>query len=275
MPWNIISESVLGASHKRKGMPLQDAVMSMLDRDFLYVAIADGHGSNLCFRSDVGASLAVLSAIEIIQHQARNIAEIKSREGRELSLRNVLQAISAHWARLAMKHLRSNPFQATEIDSLTQRQQKFLSTNALLAYGSTLSLAVLNRKNVFGFCLGDGDALFKLKNKVELLDSDREAVGDATHSICQIESITKARFFEYDSKLLDCFMIATDGYKNSFESAEDFKQVIEDMHRIWKSSGASTIKKNFAEWLDETSIKGSGDDISACFLYNEAYSLNA
>ncbi len=270
MLWNIISESVIGANHKRNGLPLQDAIMSMKDRDFLYVAVADGHGSKLCFRSDVGASLATLSAIDVVKHQARNIASISSTKDRERALRNVLQAINAHWSREVMKDLKAKPFQSEELEKLSSEHKKRLSTNALLAYGSTINVAILNRKNIFGFCLGDGDALFKLKDDLKLLEDVKSSVGDATDSICQAESIMNARYFEFDSKNVECFIISTDGYKNSFESSEDFKQVVEDMYNILKDNGAESIKENLAEWLDETSIKGSGDDITACFLYNEA-----
>ncbi len=270
MLWNIISESVIGANHKRSGLPLQDAVMSMKDRDFLYLAVADGHGSKLCFRSDVGASLATFSAIDVIKHQARNIAIIRSAKERERALRNVLQAINAHWSREVMKDLRAKPFQSEELEKLSAEHKKRLSTNALLAYGSTLNVAILNRRNIFGFCLGDGDALFKLKDGISLLEDNKEGVGEATDSICQAESIINARYFEFDSKNVECCIISTDGYKNSFESSEDFKQVVEDMYNILKENGADSIEENLAKWLDETSIKGSGDDITACFLYNEA-----
>ncbi len=273
MLWNIISESVIGANHKRNGLPLQDAIMSMKDRDFLYVAVADGHGSKLCFRSDVGASLATLSAIDIIKHQARSISLLKSTKERELALRNVLQAIGAHWSREVMKDLKAKPFQTDELELLSNEHKKRLSTNALLAYGSTLNLVALNRKNIFGFCLGDGDALFKFKDEIKLLEDKNESIGDATDSICQANSIMNARYFDFESKNVDCFIISTDGYKNSFESSEDFKQVVEDMYNILKSNGAVSIKNSLAKWLDETSIKGSGDDISACFLYNETLSL--
>lgn len=269
MPWNIISESVIGADHKRKKMPLQDAVMSMVDRDYMYASIADGHGSGLSFRSDVGAGLAVFSAIDIIKHQARNIAEIRGTYERELALRNVLQAISAHWARLVMKNLKAKPFQPEELDILSPAQKTRLASSALYAYGSTLSLLVLNRRKVFGFCLGDGDCLFKGKDGIHCLSEGGEVKGEATESICQVESIPKARYFEYDAGDLDCILLSTDGYKKSFESEDDFKQVIEDMDEILRKEGASKIKEHLAAWLDETSIKGSGDDISACFLYNE------
>ncbi len=270
MGWHIISESVIGASHKRQGLPLQDAIMSMRDKDFLYVALADGHGSKLCFRSDIGASLATLCAIEIVKHQARSVAKLQNIKDRELALRNILQAISADWARQVMRDLRSNPFQTEELDNLTSEYQKKLSTNALVAYGSTLSLLVLNRKNIFGFCLGDGDALFKLKDGIELVEDKRMANADSTDSLCQSKSLINARYFDYDTKLVDCLILSTDGYKNSFDSSEDFKKVIDDMHTILKEHGAETIRKSLYNWLDETSIKGSGDDITACFLYNEA-----
>ncbi len=269
MLWKTVNESVIGADHKRKNLPLQDALMTMVDRDFLYVAIADGHGSPLCFRSDVGSSLAVLSTIDLVKHQSRKIALLKNKKDRETACRNVLQAVNAHWSRQVMKNLKNMPFQAEELDKLKDEHKKRLSTNALLAYGSTISFAVLNKNLVFGLCLGDGDALFKLKDRIELLPQNEELEGEATDSLCKIESMPYARYFEYQSKDLDCFMLSTDGYRKSFESDDDFELVIDDIYNFLLEKGAGELSSSMYSWLEETSLKGSGDDISCCFLYNK------
>ena len=68
--WRVIGESVIGASHIRNGLPNQDAIglwEVAPRRNPIAIAIADGHGSKKCFRSDTGASLAVREAIEAIQ----------------------------------------------------------------------------------------------------------------------------------------------------------------------------------------------------------------
>ncbi len=269
MQWKTISEAVIGADHKRKNLPLQDSLMTMVDKDFLYIAIADGHGSPLCFRSEKGSNLAVLSVMDLIQHQSRKIVLLKNKKEREMACRNVLQAVSAHWSRQAMKNLKDMPFQAEELDKLKTEHKKRLSTNALLAYGSTISFAVINRNLIFGLCLGDSDVLFKLKDKVDLLDQDSSQAGESTDSLCMNESLQSARYFEYNTNEVECFMLSTDGYRKSFETDSDFIAVIDDIYDFINENGAEELKSNMKSWLEETSLKGSGDDISCCFLYNK------
>ncbi len=268
MFWQIISESVIGANHKRTGKPLQDAFLSVYDRDYLYVSIADGHGSPVCFRSDEGSKLAVLAAIELVKLKGRTISRLASKKEREKALFELLNEIAKKWSKMALDNLRSKPFTYDELDSLKEEHKRSLSTNALIAYGSTLSLAIMNKDKIYGFCLGDGDVLVKCKDETVLLDTEGDVVnGEATDSICKVESLKKAVYFEYNAKLVECLIMSTDGYKKSFESDDDFKSVVDDMYEILNSEGADSIKSNLADWLDETSIKGSGDDITACFLY--------
>src|SRR5665648_819041 len=55
--WQIVSESVKSANH-----PLnQDARKYFIskDKEQVIIAVADGHGSKKCFRSDIGSKFAV------------------------------------------------------------------------------------------------------------------------------------------------------------------------------------------------------------------------
>lgn len=65
--WRTIKASVRGAAHYRAGLPNQDAVrVARFNDDLpLFVALADGHGSAKCFRSQRGARLAVIVAQQI------------------------------------------------------------------------------------------------------------------------------------------------------------------------------------------------------------------
>jgi len=70
--WRVIAHTVRGASHVRSGLPNQDAYACLTASDGLpqtVVAISDGHGSESCFRSDVGSKLVIVSATERIQQQ--------------------------------------------------------------------------------------------------------------------------------------------------------------------------------------------------------------
>jgi serine/threonine protein phosphatase PrpC len=69
MGWHAIKATATGASHTRSGLPNQDAIQSWEDPQLgaLALAIADGHGSSKCFRSDRGAALAVRKAVEAVK----------------------------------------------------------------------------------------------------------------------------------------------------------------------------------------------------------------
>src|SRR5690242_8472149 len=66
MSWQVIGCSVRGPSHERSGLPNQDAIGWSEDSTTTVLAVADGHGSAKCFRSDVGSRLAVDAALTVI-----------------------------------------------------------------------------------------------------------------------------------------------------------------------------------------------------------------
>lgn len=64
-PWKVVSSSVAGTSHKKQGLPCQDAHHWELRSDgVLVAAVADGAGSAAL--SEVGAKIAVSRAVETI-----------------------------------------------------------------------------------------------------------------------------------------------------------------------------------------------------------------
>src|SRR5688500_15700808 len=66
--WRVLGSSRRGASHVRSGLPNQDAIGWQVapDEGTVALAVADGHGSARCTRSDTGARLAVRAALEIL-----------------------------------------------------------------------------------------------------------------------------------------------------------------------------------------------------------------
>lgn len=64
-PWRVLAASLAGSSHQQRGLPCQDAHgWRELPGGLLAAAVADGAGS--ATRSDEGAALAVLSALEAL-----------------------------------------------------------------------------------------------------------------------------------------------------------------------------------------------------------------
>ena len=66
--------------HIKKGMPNQDAfALKVLNEgDSVIVAVADGHGDPRCFRSEIGSSIAVRAAVDLLEEVAKYSSETSS-----------------------------------------------------------------------------------------------------------------------------------------------------------------------------------------------------
>src|SRR5947207_5499782 len=78
--WRVGGVSRRGSSHVRSGLPNQDAIeyWASPDGNTAVIAVADGHGSALCFRSEVGSRVAVTTAIEVFRKFATTIPSSQS-----------------------------------------------------------------------------------------------------------------------------------------------------------------------------------------------------
>lgn len=263
----VIGAAVKGARHEKLGAPLQDAYISMVDRDKLYVSIADGHGSRLHFRSHIGSSLAVIASAEILRHHAEQIAAKDSFEERRQGAINVITAIIAHWSQLCLKELREQPFTTEELSKLDKEDKDKLSKNALHAYGSTLTSLISWKNLVYGFSIGDGDVLgLRQGEAISLLGADG-LIGDETYSLTSPEVYKNLKYFEADRSEMSHYLMATDGYRKSFETEADFLSVLRDMKKYLDDEGMSLLEAELEGWLKETTRGGSGDDITCCLLF--------
>src|SRR5205823_1610530 len=57
-------------------------------------------------------------------------------------------------------------------------------------------------------------------------------------------------------------LASTDGYSNSFVTDDDFLMIGTDYLQIIRSEGMDAAERELARFLDETSAKGSGDDVT-------------
>lgn len=56
----VFGKSVKGATHEKNGLPLQDnCKIEEISDKITIIAVADGHGSSKCLRSDRGSLIAV------------------------------------------------------------------------------------------------------------------------------------------------------------------------------------------------------------------------
>jgi serine/threonine protein phosphatase PrpC len=268
--WQAVEASVIGESHIKHGIPNQDAVKTeILSDDIIVSAVADGHGSKKCFRSDYGAHLAVEATILIAKHLHEEWLEEEELNTKKIG-KYYTKKIVKQWQEQVDAHIESSPFLDEEINELSESEKKSIQKNPRMVYGSTLLIVVLIKHYIVCYQLGDGDILFVSKNKnvSRPLKKDSRHLANDTLSLClnKPEKEFNIRVFRDTKGLLEMVMLSTDGYGNSFSNEGSFQKVGIDFVTMIEEDGISVIDDCITAWLEETTKFGSGDDISVSLL---------
>ena len=284
--WCIIGESVRGASHERANIPNQDAIQWLPEKGDslpLILCISDGHGSAKYFRSDVGARLAVDTAVEVIrdflngQADITNLSIIKRTAEEKLT-----QALAHRWREAVSSDIAAHAFTSDEIDLLKGKEatsspssNEDMKNKALaevnttfghLAYGATLLCAVVTSNFILYLQLGDGDIL-TVSEKGDVtrpLTGDERLFANETTSLCSREAWRDFRvgFQVMSGEPPALILLSTDGYANSFRNEAGFLKVGSDLLEMIRTDGLESISENLETWLAEASHVGSGDDVT-------------
>jgi serine/threonine protein phosphatase PrpC len=272
LPWRILSKSVRGASHFNSGKPNQDAIHWNQDKYRglpLMLAIADGHGGEKYFRSDVGARLAVQAAVEEMKNFEKGLLNqplSQSLSAVEADAEHLPWSIVSRWRELVKQHREDNGFTPGE----TERIEKKENADPTLPYGATLLAVLVTESFILYLQLGDGDILtISSSEKVTRpIPDDERLLANETTSLC---NPTAARDFRtYFQRLMDpkptLIMLSTDGYSNSFRNPEGFLKVGTDIWNMIRSDGLQKVEENLEEWLTLATQRGSGDDMTLGLL---------
>jgi len=276
--WRVIGKSICGASHLRRGLPNQDAIRWLPESGIglpSILAVSDGHGSARCFRSQIGASLAVKTATEVVreflngQPSLTQLSIIKRTAEERLP-----QALVRRWREAVAEDIRKNPFSRDELNLLESETgpatRQTLEANRLLAYGATLLTTLVTESFILYLQLGDGDILTvsKVGAVTRPLPEDRRLFANETTSLCSDKAWNEFRIgfqvlFGPPPALI---LLSTDGYANSFRDEEGFLKVGPDLLKILRLDGPDKVKESLEMWLTEASQAGSGDDVTLGIL---------
>jgi len=261
--WQIVSESVKSANHPQN----QDAKNYFItkDKEYAVVAVADGHGSKKCFRSDVGSKFAVIVLRQFLFHHltCKTFTDLQS--GFSGVALDMAKIIHQQWLEKVTTHLERNPFSPEEelVDPKVLKNQK-------ISYGTTLLGALITPSYIIYLQLGDGDILVVNDNAVmRPIPKDENLIANETYSLCDSEAFAffKIQYQPIIGQLPDLIMLSTDGYSNSFPDENEFQKTALDYNDLYKKEGYELIRKNITEWLTETTVKGSGDDITTILVF--------
>lgn len=257
--WRILSGARIGSVHVRDELPLQDAVLTWSDGDQAVVAVADGHGHRAHFRSDTGAALAAVSAVEELR---RVLPDLTDPGTAGALVTKAAAAIVDTWVAKVTHHVEANPFSGATAP-----------TDPLQPYGTTLLAAAVNGDLMVFLQIGDGDAVVVSTRgeAARAVPDDPDLDGIHTSSLCQPDPLRSLRTGVVDVRVEDVALafLCTDGFGTSRVDADGWwRQTGEQLVDFGRTRGLDWIAAQLPDWLEEPARIG-GDDTSMAILVRE------
>jgi Protein phosphatase 2C len=259
--------SQLGAAHKTVGLPNQDAVATRrIQPGVLVAAIADGHGHRRHFRSARGSRLAVAVAGEAAEELAARLdgfhtaGQIQSEV-----LHTLVPVITARWRDAVREDLAAEPFTALE------EAARATGDDPLVAYGSTLLLAIAGQKWLVLTQIGDGDIVGIRPDGRPLcpVPGDPSLDGHRTTSLCgpRPERDFRAAVLDTSATTLLGVLLATDGYGNAQVADPWADAVSADLAELISDRPPEWLAGQLPLWASLcASADGSADDTTIALL---------
>ncbi len=261
--WQIISSSVIGATHVQQHKPNQDALRHYQAAQGLplIMAVADGHGGEKYTHSDFGAKFAVEAAVKVLKDTFKKPDDFSLTQIKRLAEQDIPKAIVRSWRE--------------KVDDYCLKHPALNNEHKYRYFGSTLLATLLLPECIVYWQLGDGDILLVEQNHAiqRPLAADNRLLGNETTSLCG-----KTPWFDFRCGFQAlvakqqpcCIMLSSDGYSNAYPNNAEFEKTVLDIVALIKSEGLQWVKRQLPDWLAEASQQGSGDDISVSILYNRA-----
>jgi serine/threonine protein phosphatase PrpC len=264
----VINACVQGALHKHKGIQCQDSHKIWVSDNLAVIAVADGHGSESCPFSKTGADIAVNvfhAEFQKYYGSKYNLNGIALMADLRRGCTDIARSIDLEWKRRVERSFREQRKRRESADVKTNPADRGQIRHM---YGTTLLGLVLTKDFYFAFQLGDGDILLLNDGRVKGVVKADKLLGVETHSLSRENAHENAvtAIGSIGSVKNSLFMLATDGFANSYPSDLAFHKTCLDYYDVIKEHGTGIVQSHLKEWLDETSKNGSGDDITACFV---------
>lgn len=269
----ICSECVKGATHERNGQPLQDSkkIVEISD-DIVIMAVADGHGSEKCVRSERGSLIAVNAFCDVMNRYLTSYGPDDS--GMEMLVTFLNREGDTRFAQDVCEEWQSRvkqSFYKNKVEHLINEDGKVDWKGVYSLYGTTLLGMLITPTFVFAFQIGDGDISYATETECYPLVEPEKFLGTETHSLSKVDAWRKAvaavRRKEADKELPYLYMLSTDGFANSYASDDAYRETCRGYCEMINIHGFEVVKEHLAKWLKETSELGCGDDVTVAIAY--------
>ena len=265
--WLALTASQRGAAHQAMGLPNQDAVAAHQIRpDVLVAAVADGHGHPRHFRSARGSQLAVAVTCEAAGELTARLDEFEApRRIESEALHTLVPAITGRWREAVREDVAAYPFTAQEEAARAD------GDDALIAYGSTLLLAIAGPRWLVLVQIGDGDIVGIQPDGRPLLPVPRDPSldGRQTTSLCgpRVEDQFRAAVVDASTTPLLGVLLATDGYGNAQVADPWADAVCADLAELISDRPPEWLAGQLPLWASRcASADGSADDTTIALL---------
>lgn len=296
--------SCKGESHIASGKPCQDWSLHWCDdQSGLYIAIVcDGHGGERYFRSDVGSKLLCEITKESLCSFAKAIRERNAKsqsplfKGKPLVqiptvdecrdslprqsaedsvVTQLLSSIVVHWREAIERHAQGTPISEWERENVRKEYLDDFSRqyNIEKNYGSTIIAYLQTRDYWLAFHLGDGKCIMFDENDecYEPVLWDEKCFLNRTTSICDPAPIEEFRYtYRGDGVFPAAVFLGSDGIDDSYGDGEQLHHFYMNILRLLSTGGVEAVHNELEASLPEISKKGSKDDMSVAFVYDES-----
>jgi serine/threonine protein phosphatase PrpC len=264
------SHSVIGASHIKNGQPCQDASLCVKDKAYTFIAVADGHGGERYFRSDIGSRIAVQEAKDAMTNKdvIKALKKAKKGKDRERVIEQLKKSILGYWNTSVYLDEEMNHFTDEELAGVSEkyavryweeREHEDIAT----AYGSTLIAVLLTDTFTLALQIGDGNCVIVDKDGVfsQPVPACDKCFLNTTTSLCEENAIDTFRH-AYIEIPPAAVLIGTDGIDDCFAGAEKLYDFYRVILTSFRDKNEDTAKTELIDYFPRLSDKGSGDDIS-------------
>ena len=262
----------IGYSHIVAEKQCQDFSACYNDEERTIVTVCDGHGSNVYFRSHLGAKFASCAAIDVLREVERS-AFYKSKK--EAVLENIRLNILCRWNALVEAHLEKHPYRASEMLGLSEAEILSVRKNPFKAYGTTLHAAMILATRIVCVSLGDGGC-FLVKGGVTVpafAEDEDEPVANITYSLCQDDAFSHLSVSVHELNAYDGAVVCTDGLINPYQNLQNFSTALVTPAIATLCAGRT---KALETCVTELGARlGTGDDASLGIVVKDKLSTRA
>ena len=286
------AHSEKGASHEKHGIVCQDYSDHADKPNMSIAAVADGHGSEQYFRSDVGSRFAVEAALEgiqgVIQSDPFGDEAISEKDG--LSKMETLgKYIINTWREKVDEHEKDHPVRDDpKVPGLPEKyRSRYLREDnrryVYRAYGSTLIAVAMTDSYWFGLHIGDGKCvvLYDDGKWEQPIPWDDKCFLNECTSICDDDAIHEFRYWIGPLKGDDsrgrpvAIFAGSDGVDDTFpihENERHLRGLYRTVVLSFANDGYESASAQVKAFLPTLTKRGSGDDISIAGVILESFS---